>query len=72
MAEKPGPTGEFPEGKLDESDEGELKFLIGHANGNVLLDFGKPVKWLAMPPGNARAIAEALLVHADKAEGEGA
>lgn len=38
-----GATGEFPEGKLTEVDEGELKFAVGYMKGKVVIDFGTPV-----------------------------
>ena len=46
-----GETGKFPEGRLDPSDEGELRFGIAadRDNGVVMLEFGKAVKWLGMP-----------------------
>lgn len=58
---RPGPTGRFPKGKLNDDDEGELLFMIGKENGNVVLDFGKPVTWLGLPPEDAVSLAEALV-----------
>ena len=62
-----GKTGEFPEGKLSEDDEGEILFAISHADGKVVVNFGTPVVWFAMPPENARELARLLLEHAGKA-----
>jgi hypothetical protein len=61
-SERPGATGEFPFGKLDNSDEGELTIGIdADIHGNVRLEFGKPVAWLAMPPAQAASFARLLL-----------
>jgi hypothetical protein len=62
---KPGATGDFPDGKLDETDEGGLAFGVGHdAQGYVRIDFGKPVAWMAMPAAQAVELARLLLRHA--------
>lgn len=64
-----GATGQFPEGKLNKDDEGEIRFVVGHSpEGQVILDFGKEVKWLGMPPEGARQLAAILLLHADEVE----
>jgi hypothetical protein len=67
-----GPTGEFPDGKLDETDEGELQIGITHREGQVILAFGKSIAWLGFPPAQARAMAAAFLQHADMIEHEDA
>jgi hypothetical protein len=55
----------YPEGKLNEQDEGALNIWIGHENGCVVLRFPKPVAWLGLPPSHAREVADALLSHAE-------
>jgi hypothetical protein len=60
---KPGPTGNLPQGKLNENDEGELKLMISHDEENLRLDFGKPVAWIAMPKPQALQFAFAILTH---------
>lgn len=64
---KLGATGDFPEGKLDETDEGELQIALSSdpAQRVVRLDFGKKIAWLALPPQTARLLAADL---AQKAE----
>jgi hypothetical protein len=64
-----GATGQFPDGKITEDDEGELQFAVGSNPDENLVSvrFGKPVAWLALPPENARALAQLLLKHADLA-----
>lgn len=70
MSERPGPTGLYPEGKLQPGDEGELNIGITHDEGKVIMTFGSSVKWLAMLPDQAQAVASALLHYAEKAERE--
>jgi hypothetical protein len=60
-----GPTGDFPDGKLDDADKGELVFAVGHDDqGNVYVEFGEPVAWVAMPRAQAVELARLLLTHA--------
>jgi len=61
---KLGKTGQFPPGKASAHDEGSLNFAIGERDGNVLIDFGTPVKWMAMPPEQAVAMAQTLIAKA--------
>ncbi len=59
-----GATGDFPQGKLNEEDEGGLNIAIGVKDGAIMLEFGKPVGWLGLDPGTAEAMANNLLKHA--------
>jgi hypothetical protein len=61
-----GPTGQFPQGKDYSDDEGELQLGIAHDQDNVIINYGKPVAWLAMPPKEARQFAELILHHASQ------
>jgi hypothetical protein len=45
----------YPEGKLTESDEGEFEFRIAPVDGRVVMDWGRPVQWIGLPPATARA-----------------
>jgi len=56
----PGPTGEFPEGKLAPEDKGSLTFTIGAKNGKVIIDFGAPVSWIGFTADQAFEIAMEL------------
>lgn len=62
---KLGATGTFPKGKLNKHDEGGLQLAVGTSDGNVIIDFGKPVHWLGMPKQEALAFAKMII---DKAE----
>lgn len=55
-----GPTNQFPEGKIDASDKGEIKISVGKVDGKVILNFGSPVTWIGFTPQQARQIAETL------------
>ncbi len=61
-----GATGKFPQGKLQDDDEGELRMAIAYdkLNGIVRVEFGKPVAWLGLPPPEAIQFARLLLRHA--------
>lgn len=58
-----GATGEFPQGKLNDSDEGALRLGIAYdkLDGIVRIEFGKPVAWLGLPPPQAIEFAKAIL-----------
>lgn len=60
-----GATGQFPDGKLNPNDQGELRFGVAKdANGNVHVNFGKDVSWFSRPPATAVEFAKLLLRHA--------
>jgi len=67
---KLGPTGKFPYGHADATDEGELRMGLAtdHANGIVRLHFGKPIAWVGLPAAHARAVGQALLEAAEDLE----
>lgn len=69
--ETPGPTGKFPDGRISSDDEGELaiKLSLDTACKLVVLDFGKDVKWLALPPDAARQLGIRLVHDAGKLDG---
>ncbi len=63
---KPGPTGDFPHGKLSDDDEGGINVAISNhvaPDGEVMvrLDFGKPVAWLSLPSEQAIKFALTIL-----------
>ena len=66
-----GPTGEYPQGKYTEDDEGELNIALAAdpRNGKVLMHFGKPIVWLGMSPEDAEALAVRLIAKAREARG---
>jgi hypothetical protein len=58
-----GATGNFPDGKLNESDEGEIMVGVTSAEDRVILNFGKPVHWIGFTKEQAKQIAESLIKH---------
>lgn len=63
-----GPTGNFPDGKLGEHDEGEIVYGVSDKDGVVIINFGKPVSWLGLRPSDAHELAGALVERAKHAE----
>lgn len=61
-----GATGEFPDGKKSKDDEGELQFIIGHDKREVVVNFGKPIKWFSLPPEQAIALGRLMIRHAEE------
>ena len=68
MNERIGPTGEFPDGKMNEHDEGELKMALAvdAKNKVVVMDFGKPVAWIGLPKQMALDFAKGLTEKANQ------
>jgi len=66
-----GPTGQFPNGKLTEHDEGELVFGVSADKERkvVILQFGSEVRWLAMPADSALQLALSLVKAAGEVDG---
>jgi hypothetical protein len=62
--DKLGPTGDYPRGKLDETDEGGIAIAISQYRETVRVDFGKPTAWFALPPDQALAFASLIVKHA--------
>ena len=60
-----GATGEFPQGKLNADDEGQLRMAITVKDDKLIIDFGKPVHWLGMNKEEARQFAELILNRID-------
>lgn len=58
--------GEFPDGKLNPDDAGQLPFLIGVENERVVIQYPKLIAWLGMTPDEAIGMAELLVKHARK------
>jgi len=61
-----GATGTFPQGVLNDDDQGALKIGIAYnkRDGLVHLNFGKPIAWTAFAPEMAVNLARMLLKHA--------
>jgi hypothetical protein len=62
--DKPGPTGQFPHGALNEQDRGELRVAVSVEKDMIRIDFGTPVKWVSLPPDTALTFASVLVKRA--------
>ncbi|MGB0970375.1 MAG: hypothetical protein ACPGVG_05360 [Mycobacterium sp.] len=64
-----GKVNDHPAGMYGPEDEGATQFAIGHdaQNEKVTIDFGTPVKWMAMDPEQAVHFAKALIQQAQAA-----
>lgn len=62
-----GDDAQYPEGKLNEDDEGALNTGIGIEDGRVMIVWPKPVAWVAFDPDRADAFADAIKEKAQKA-----
>ena len=67
-----GATGNYPDGKSREDDEGEIRLAVtsNMAEGLVGMDFGKPVAWMQMRAKDARNLAAVLIANAERLEGK--
>jgi hypothetical protein len=63
---KLGATGEFPRGKLNQDDEGELQLAILVRDNTVVIEFGKSVKWIGLDADGAIEFANLILAHANE------
>lgn len=70
MSEPLGPTGEYPLGKLNAEDQGELTLSVSNDGGKVFIRFGVAVDWMGMEPQGAAELAAAILKHAREAAAE--
>lgn len=66
-----GATGRTPDGNIHDTDEGEIRFGVAHDPNKrqVILNFGKPVTWIGMPPEQAAELAETLSEHSRRCRG---
>lgn len=63
-----GATGTFPQGVLNDDDQGALKLGVAwdNAAGIVRIEFGKPVAGLGLGPPQAFQLAQLILRHATR------
>lgn len=64
---KPGATGDFSDGKIEKSDQGELNFLIltDKENGILTIEFGAEVSWIGMNKQEALGLSEIIKSRAE-------
>lgn len=56
-----GATGNFPDGKITDDDEGEIRIGITRKDDTVVIDFGKPIAWIGFTKEQAKEIGETLI-----------
>lgn len=57
-----GATGRFPDGKLNDNDEGEIRLGMAVHEGRVIMNFGEnPIKWIGFTKEQAKLIGETLI-----------
>ena len=59
-----GETKEFPQGKLNKEDEGELRLAVGVTDSKVVINFGKPVAWIGFDKEQALGLAKTIIERA--------
>lgn len=50
----------YPDGKLNENDNGELRIATYVKDGRVILDFGKDVSWIGFDKHTLKALIDGL------------
>lgn len=60
-----GATGKFPDGKLNQSDEGEIMVGITSVEDRVIVQFGKPVSWIGFTKEQAKDLAASLIKYSE-------
>lgn len=61
-----GPTGQYPDGKLTDSDEGEIRIGITNKDGRIVIEFGKPIYWIGFTKEQAIEIGNTLIQRANE------
>ena len=56
--------GEFPNGRLNEDDQGAIPIAIGHQEGRVTMQFPRNLNWIGFTADQAVDIANTLIEHA--------
>ena len=60
MEDNLGSTGNFPNGKIDSSDEGELKIAMGIYENTLIIDFGGPTSWIGLTKNDVKSFISTL------------
>lgn len=67
LKQKLGSTNKYPDGCIDPSDSGEIKFGCTLHDGKLILNFGeKPVKWIGFTKEEAINLGEYLIKKASE------
>lgn len=66
--DKPGGTGKFPTGKLNNEDKGELEMEVYVAHNCVIVNFGRELSWIGLSAEQAGDMAKLLIEKASELE----
>lgn len=58
---------QYPDGKLNDDDEGQAEIRVGEQDGKVIVAFEKPMRWIAMNPQEAADLSSLILKRAKQA-----
>lgn len=56
---------QFPRGRLNDEDEGELSMGIAVRDRTVIINFFKPIAWMGLDKATALALAANIKKHAE-------
>ena len=59
----------WPDGRLDQSDDGEFQFGLTIIKGSVVIGFDRPVDWIGLTPQQAIDLGTALRIKGLEARG---
>lgn len=57
---------QYPQGKLNDTDQGALVMKIYEEKGEIVIDFGKDLSWIGFSKEKARALGELLIAKSKK------
>lgn len=57
----------YPDGMLNDDDDGVMPMAVGVEKGNVCIAFPEPAMWIGLGPQQALALAQILIFHAHEA-----
>jgi hypothetical protein len=62
------PRPNYPNGQLNERDQGELCIAMAIVDNAIVVDFSKPIGWFGFDVASARQFSKALADKADELE----
>lgn len=66
IAKQLGATGNFPKGKVNKEDQGEIRIALRKEGRKIFIDFGKPVAWVGFESNEAIQLGTKLIKFAEK------
>jgi hypothetical protein len=56
-----GPTGQYPQGSIHSTDEGEIRMAIALKDNKVIIHFGTPTAWVGMDKEQAIQLCKTII-----------